>query len=95
MVFICKNYLFENDPLAPEILSMLFHYFLNITLGKMRSPAFEEILIPFTQQCFVPSLVDIGPVVLEKKIFIFHQYIFAISYFLLFKKGTTHSFEYI
>ena len=35
--------------------------------------------IPFTQGCFVPSLVEIGPAVLEKKIFKFRQCIFAIS----------------
>ena len=36
-------------------------------LGKGRGPSFEQIWIPFTQGCFVPSLVEIGPVVLEKK----------------------------
>ena len=33
--------------------------------------------IPITQGCFVPSLVEIGPVVLEKKIFQFCHYIFC------------------
>ena len=32
-------------------------------------PSFEQILIPFTQVCIVPNFVEIGPVVLEKKIF--------------------------
>ena len=32
-----------------------------------RGPSFEQTWIPFTQGCFVPSLVVIGPVVLEKK----------------------------
>ena len=36
-------------------------------LGKGLGPSFEETWIPFTQGCFVPSLVEIGPVVLEKK----------------------------
>ena len=31
-------------------------------------PSFEQNLIPLTQGCFVPSFVDIGPVVLEKNI---------------------------
>ena len=31
--------------------------------------AFEQTWIPFTQGWFVPSLVEIGSVVLEKKIF--------------------------
>ena len=39
---------------------------------------FEQTWIPFTQGCIVPSLVDIGHVVLEK-IFNFSQCIFAIS----------------
>ena len=33
----------------------------------------------FAQGCFMPSLVVIGPAVLEKKIFEFRQCIFAIS----------------
>ena len=32
-----------------------------------RGPSFEKILIPFTQGCFMLSLVEISPVVLEKK----------------------------
>ena len=39
-------------------------------LWKRRGPSFEQTQIPFTQGCFVPSLVEIGPVVLEKNIFI-------------------------
>ena len=35
--------------------------------GKGRDPSFEQTWIPFTQGCFVPSLIEIGPVVLEKK----------------------------
>ena len=30
---------------------------------------FEQNWIPFTQGCYVPSFVEIGPVILEKKIF--------------------------
>ena len=41
--------------------------------------SFKQTWIPFTQGCFVPRLVEIGPVVLEK-IFRFLQCIFAISY---------------
>ena len=36
-------------------------------LGKGRGPSFKLIWFPFTQGWFVPSLVEIGPVVLEKK----------------------------
>ena len=35
----------------------------------------------------MPSLVEIGPVVLEKKIFKFRQYIFAICNYLPLEKG--------
>ena len=36
-------------------------------LGKERGPSFEQTWIPFTQRWFVFSLVEIDPVVLEKK----------------------------
>ena len=49
------------------ISSMHFRYFVIIPLGKWRGPSFEQTWIPFTQGCFVPSLVEIGPVVLDKK----------------------------
>ena len=35
-------------------------------LEKEHDPSFEQIWIPITQGCFLPSLVEIGPVVLEK-----------------------------
>ena len=37
-------------------------------LGEERGPAFEQTWIPSTQGCFVPSLVEIGQVILEKKL---------------------------
>ena len=36
-------------------------------LWKGQSSSFEQFWIPFTQRWFVPSLVEIDPVVLEKK----------------------------
>ena len=36
-------------------------------LEKGRGPSFEETGIPFTQGWFVPSLVEIDPVVLENR----------------------------
>ena len=36
-------------------------------LWEGRGPSFEQTWIPFTREYFVPSLVEIGPVVLEKK----------------------------
>ena len=50
-----------------KMSSMYFRYFVIISLGKGRGPSFEQTWIPFTQGCFVPSLIEIGPVVLEKK----------------------------
>ena len=44
----------------------VFFYFVNVfSLFVIISP--WKTGIPFTQVCFVPSLVNIGPVVLEKK----------------------------
>ena len=51
-----------------------------------------KIWILFTQGCFVPSLVDIGPVVLGK-IFKFHLSIFVIFLLSLPGKGCSPSFE--
>ena len=39
----------------------------------------NKLEFPFTQGCFVLSLVENDPVVLEKKIFKFRQCVFAIS----------------
>ena len=46
---------------------MYFRYFVIISPWKGRDPSFEQTWIPFIQGYFVPSLVKIGPVVLEKK----------------------------
>ena len=43
-----------------SISSMYFRYFVNIFPWK-------RAWIPITQGCFVPSLVEIGPMALEKK----------------------------
>ena len=37
------------------------------TLWEFNGSSFEQTWILFTQGCFVPSLVEMGPVVLEKK----------------------------
>ena len=61
------------------ISSMYFRYLCNyLPLEKDGALNLKKTWIPFTQECFVPSLVEIGPVVLEKKIFKFRQCIFAI-----------------
>ena len=48
------------------ILSLYFHYFIIISPGKGQGPSFVQTWIPFNQWWIVPSLVEIGPVVLEK-----------------------------
>ena len=47
----------------------VFHYYL---------PFEKDRALHLNKRCFVPSLVEIGPVVLEKKILKFNQLIFAI-----------------
>ena len=46
----------------------IFIIFKLSPLWEGRGPSFDQTWIPFTQGYFVPSLVEIGPVVLEKKI---------------------------
>ena len=50
---------------------MYFRYFVIISPLKRAGPFIWKTWIPFTQGCFVPSLVEIGSVVLKKKIFKF------------------------
>ena len=62
--------------LYPDVMSHLLNRILNIILNflllsplrKGRGPSFEQIWLPSTKGCFVPSLVEIGLVVLEKKL---------------------------
>ena len=46
---------------------MYFRYFVIISPWKRCDPSFEQTWIPFTQGGIVLRLVEIGPVVLEKK----------------------------
>ena len=56
---------------------------LSSPLGKGYRPLSLQTLIPFTQGYYVPSLVEIGQVLLLlEKILKFRQHIFAILYFL-------------
>ena len=48
-------------------------FFMGIELNS-----FENTWIPFIQECFVPNLVETGPVVLEKNILKYGQCIFTI-----------------
>ena len=65
----------------------IFAFSLLTPVGKGQGPSFYQNWFPFTQGCFVPKLVKVGPVILEKKIFEFRQCIFAILLFFPFGKG--------
>ena len=57
--------------LEKKILKFRQSFFFNIAksspLEMGRGPTSEQTLIFLTQRCFVTNLVEIGPVVLEKK----------------------------
>ena len=63
------------------------------TLQEFIGFSFEETWILFTQGCFMPSLVEIGSVVLEKKIFKSCQYIIINSQLSPLWEGRGPSFE--
>ena len=51
-----------------KVLQCIFVISLLFSLGKGCGPLFEKKkIIPFTLGCFVPSLSEFGPLVLEKK----------------------------
>ena len=61
---------------------------LNVSpLGKGRGSSFEQIWIPFTQGCFVTSLVEISPVVWRRWFFNFFNAFFLFCYYLPLEKG--------
>ena len=61
------------------VLKKIFFLFHQcILLGKGRSPLFEQTWVLITQGCFVPNLIDIGPLVLEKKIFLNFINVFSL-----------------
>ena len=62
-----------------KISSMYFHYFVIISSWKRAEPFISANFNSLAQGCFVTSLVEIGPVFLEKKIFKFRPCVFAIS----------------
>ena len=49
-----------------------------LTSWEFIGSSFDQTWITFTQECFVPSWVEIGPVVMEKKIFKYFQLKFTI-----------------
>ena len=46
--------------------SIYFCFFVIISPWKRAGPSFKQNWISFSQRCFVPSLVEIGPIVLKK-----------------------------
>ena len=63
-------------------------YFLIISPWIMESSSTEQTCIPFTQGCFVPSLVEIGLLGLEKRIFlILSMYVCYIIIFFPWKRA--------
>ena len=81
MVLICKNFIkfIHNWPNGSGERSLNFFDVFSLFLYYLILEIFEHSWMSFTQGCFVPSLVEIVPVGLKKKIFKFCQCIFAIS----------------
>ena len=79
--------------IAQSINTILQSYNYNKTLIKRTKTLFENDYSHYTLGCFAPSLFQISPVVLGKKIFQFRQCIFAILLWSPFVKGRGPSFE--
>jgi hypothetical protein len=62
-------------------------------LWRGPGPLFEQFTIPFTQGWFMPSLIVIGLLVLEKKIFKNFQCIFTLLWLSPLGEGQSPSFE--
>ena len=72
---------------------MYFRYFSIISTWKRAWPFLRIILNTFPQGCFVPSLVEIDSVVLEKKIFLISSMFFGYFVIIPLGKGHFPSFE--
>ena len=62
----------ENNFRLRKSIYFVFLYYL--PLERKSEPSLEQTWIPFTKECFLPSLVGIGTVVLEKLIKTFKVY---------------------
>jgi hypothetical protein len=62
-------------------------------LWRGPGPLFEQFRIPFTQGWFMPSLIEIGLLVLEKKIFKNFQCIFTLLWLSPLWEEQSPSFE--
>ena len=74
------------------ISSMYYCFFVSISPWKRAGPFIWTIWILFTQRCIVPSLVEIGQVVLERKIFFNFVNVFSLfgNYHPLIKGGVLY-----
>ena len=89
---LCQVWL-KNGPVELLNLSIYLRFFVIISPLERVGPSFEQTWIPYAQGCIVPSLVEIGPVVPEKKIFKISQCISLFRYHLLLGIGRGLSFE--
>ena len=78
-----------------KVYQCIFAISLLSPIRKGRGTSFEQIWITFTQGCFVPRFVEIGPVVLKKKMFKVCICILAISLLSPLEKEHDPSFEQI
>ena len=68
-----------------QVCQCIFAISLLSPIAKRRGPSFKQIWIHITQECFVPSFVEIGPVVLKKKKFV--SILSLFRYYLPLAKG--------
>ena len=78
---------------SSKVCQCIFAISLLSPLGNRKDPSFEQKWIPLTQGFFVPKLLDIGPVVLEKRVFKVCQSNFFISISSPLGKGRGPLFE--
>ena len=63
-----------------KVVNFFFNFCYYLPLEKGQGPSFERNWIPLTQGSSVPSLVEIGPVVLETKSSMYFHYVAIISF---------------
>ena len=96
MVLICKNLDFLHELVKIgsvilenkiiQFLQCIFTFSLLAPLGKRHGSSLEQTWILFIQGCFVPSLVKIGPVILEKIVFNFVNVSSLFRYYQPFER---------
>ena len=89
----CQQLVYFLNTLKKKVGQGNFAISLLSILGNSQGPSFEKTWIPITQICFVVSLIEIGPVISENRIFIVCHCIFGISLLSPLKKGQGPSIE--